>query len=165
MSKCSSLVLSSEDGAVVFRQSPRYQLQDGAAGGDVSLTVVNAEWSDAGVYGCRVEIPGLFNDHKVNIRLDIEEAPVEQPITEHWTLTTDTTQGYFDVSTFTLIGTEATEEDFKAFLGVENLGRVAAIFLLTVIIILVFIFRQGFVPGRQLQHLNTPAAENIYESI
>lgn len=73
MSKCSNTILSSVDGAVVFRQSHRYHLQGRMKDGDVSLTIRNAQWSDAMVYGCRVEIPGWFNDYKVNIHLIIEE--------------------------------------------------------------------------------------------
>lgn len=72
-SKCSNTVLSSHDGAVLFRQSPRYQLMGSVTDGDVSLTILNAQWSDAGVYGCRVEIPGWFNDHWVNTHLVVEE--------------------------------------------------------------------------------------------
>lgn len=73
MSKCSSTILSSVDGAVLFMQSPRYRLLGRVGDGDVSLTILNAQWSDGGEYGCRVEIPGWFNDHKVNIQLVIED--------------------------------------------------------------------------------------------
>lgn len=73
MSKCSSTILSSVDGASLFTQSPRYQLLGRVGDGDVSLTILNAGWSDGGEYGCRVEIPGWFNDHKVNIQLVIED--------------------------------------------------------------------------------------------
>lgn len=71
--KCSKTILSSTDGTVVYRQSARYQLLGRLTDGDISLTILNAQQSDAGVYGCRVEIPGLFNDHKVNMQLVIEE--------------------------------------------------------------------------------------------
>ncbi|XP_038550493.1 T-cell immunoglobulin and mucin domain-containing protein 4-like isoform X4 [Micropterus salmoides] len=117
MSKCSNTILSSEDGAVQFRQSPRYQLLGRGTDGDMSLTILNAQWSGAGVYGCRVEIPGWFNDYKVNTYLVMEEAPVEQHVTDAWTLTTGGTQ------------------------------------------------ERGFLPRKTLQHLNTSAAENIYESV
>lgn len=73
MSKCSNTILSSADGAVFFRQSHRYQLLGSLTDGDVSLTILNVQRSDAGVYGCRVEIPGWFNDYKVNIHLIMEE--------------------------------------------------------------------------------------------
>ncbi|XP_041800383.1 hepatitis A virus cellular receptor 1 homolog [Chelmon rostratus] len=171
-SKCSNTVLSSEDGAVVFRQSPRYQLLGKVTDGDVSLTILNTQQADAGVYGCRVEIPGWFNDHKVNIHLILEEAPAERPVTDHWTLTTGGTQETTSTAknaevgdpTFDFTGITTTEEKFKALLGAGNVGRMAAIFFFTIIIILVFIFRRAFLPRRTLRQLYTSAAENIYES-
>ncbi|KAM6923986.1 cell adhesion molecule DSCAM-like [Xenentodon cancila] len=76
ISKCSNTILSSADGAVFSRESPRYQLLGLESEGDVSLTILDAQRSDTGIYGCRVEIPGWFNDHKVNIRLIMEEGCV-----------------------------------------------------------------------------------------
>ncbi|XP_029917463.1 hepatitis A virus cellular receptor 1 homolog [Myripristis murdjan] len=81
-SKCSNTILSSTDGTVVVQKSQRYQLLGRVAEGDVSLTIVDAQRSDSGVYGCRVEIPGWFNDLKFNTHLVIEEAPVEQRVTQ-----------------------------------------------------------------------------------
>uniref|UniRef100_A0A8C6V1K5 Ig-like domain-containing protein n=1 Tax=Neogobius melanostomus TaxID=47308 RepID=A0A8C6V1K5_9GOBI len=65
------------DGTIQNTWGSRYQLRGAVEIGDVSLTVMNARWSDAGVYGCRVEIPGWFNDLKVNIKLSIEEGMQE----------------------------------------------------------------------------------------
>lgn len=73
LSRCSDIIFSSEPGVVPSRQSPRYQLLGMVTKGNVSLTILNAQWTDAGEYGCRVEIPGWFNDQKVNIDLVIEE--------------------------------------------------------------------------------------------
>uniref|UniRef100_A0A3B3WC41 Ig-like domain-containing protein n=1 Tax=Poecilia mexicana TaxID=48701 RepID=A0A3B3WC41_9TELE len=72
-SKCSNTVLSSDNGDVTFRESPRYQLLSQVMQGDFSLTIVKAQETDSGVYGCRVEIPGLFNDQKINVHLIMEE--------------------------------------------------------------------------------------------
>ncbi|TMS17207.1 Down syndrome cell adhesion molecule-like protein [Larimichthys crocea] len=44
-------------------------------GGDVSLTIRQVEKTDSGMYGCRVEIPGWFNDHKHQVTLTVEAAP------------------------------------------------------------------------------------------
>lgn len=41
--------------------------------GDVSLTIVNAEEADSGIYCCRVEIAGWFNDQTSNHRVVIEK--------------------------------------------------------------------------------------------
>lgn len=76
--KCSNTILYSSDGTIISRdlRDPRYQLLGRVTDGDVSLTILNAQWSDTGVYGCRVEIPGMFNDYKVNTYLVMEEGKV-----------------------------------------------------------------------------------------
>ncbi|XP_056238703.1 T-cell immunoglobulin and mucin domain-containing protein 4-like [Seriola aureovittata] len=171
-SKCSDTILSSEDGAVNLRKSSRYQLLGRVTDGDISLTILNAQWSDIGVYGCRVEIPGWFNDYKANTNLVMEEAPVEQPITQDWSLTggrhdeqSETWTASAEVGDPTL-GIIRSEEKFKAFLRVENIARMGAIFFSTIIIILVFIFLgRRFQSRGTLEHLNASAAENIYESV
>lgn len=170
--KCSNAVLSSQDGEVSWRQSSRYQLRGSVADGDVSLTILHAEQSDAGVYGCRVEIPGWFNDYKVNIHLAMEEGPVEQPVTVDYILQTEAQDMLI---TSSLIGTEAgdmmetrsTQEyfSFKAFLGTGNISRMAAILFVTIIIILVFIFWRMLLFRRTRLQLKTSPPENIYETI
>lgn len=54
------------------RTSSRYQLLGRLDKGDVSLTILNVTESDSGWYGCRVEIPGLFNDLKQNFNLHVK---------------------------------------------------------------------------------------------
>lgn len=169
--KCSNTILSSRDGEVNLRQSSRYQLLGSVADGDVSLTILHAEQSDAGVYGCRVEIPGWFNDYKVNIHLDMEEEPVEQPVTVDYILQTEAQDM---LTTFSLIDTEAgnmmethTAQEyfhFKAFLETGNISRMAAILFFTIIIILVFIFRRTLFRRTHQQPKISPP-ENIYETI
>ncbi|XP_078116920.1 hepatitis A virus cellular receptor 1 homolog isoform X2 [Sander vitreus] len=149
-SQCSSTILSSQDGAGLFKQSPRYQLLGRVTDGDVSLTILDAQWSDAGVYGCRIEIPGWFNDKKVNTHLVMEEDILTTFVTNN-------------VEVGEIIGIATTAEKFKAFLEVGNIGRMAAIFFFIIMISLVFVFRRRFLPKRTLQHLNTSTAENIYE--
>ncbi|KAM9849760.1 cell adhesion molecule Dscam2-like [Aulostomus maculatus] len=41
------------------------------AEGDVSLTIRQAQESDSGMYGCRVEVPGWFNDKKHQLTLTV----------------------------------------------------------------------------------------------
>nr|XP_043896942.1 T-cell immunoglobulin and mucin domain-containing protein 4-like isoform X2 [Solea senegalensis] len=173
--KCADTVLSSEDGAIQSRRSSRYQLQGSLTDGDVSLTILDARWSDGGVYGCRVQIPGWFNDYKVNTLLVMVEASVEQPVTQDWTPGTtvrhdeqsemETTSAPVNVGDATAAVVGHTREKFKASLEVGNVARMGAIFFSTIIIILAFIFRRSFHPVAKLQRLNTSAAENIYESI
>ncbi|NWW29752.1 TIMD4 protein, partial [Panurus biarmicus] len=88
-SKCRNKVLHTTGSKVTFRASQRYNLQGYVSFGDVSLTIGAAEAEDAGVYCCRVEIPGPFNDIKRNIRLELARAP---PVTTTTTTTTTTTR-------------------------------------------------------------------------
>ncbi|XP_071375947.1 hepatitis A virus cellular receptor 1 homolog [Centroberyx affinis] len=172
--KCANTILSSWDGTVDFKQSPRYQLLGRVGEGDVSLTILRAQRSDAGVYGCRVEVPGWFNDLKANTHLVIEEAPVEQPVTQVVLLPTSRnmlpTGGRLEMlttSVFEEMGNDEpamdfdiSEERFKAFPGTENIGRMAAIFSSTIIIILVLIFWRRSPLRRTPEH-----AENDYEDM
>ncbi|TKS72451.1 Down syndrome cell adhesion molecule -like protein [Collichthys lucidus] len=80
-SKCSNTILS-EQGGMLSRQSSRYQLLGEVKKGNVSLTILNVQWDDAGKYSCRIEIPGWFNDQKVNIDLVIEEGPPDPLVIE-----------------------------------------------------------------------------------
>ena len=50
----------------------RYTLKGNVPMGDVSLTIVNAEEEDSGIYCCRVEISGWFNDQTSNHKVVIE---------------------------------------------------------------------------------------------
>ncbi|KFP74615.1 T-cell immunoglobulin and mucin domain-containing protein 4, partial [Acanthisitta chloris] len=74
-SKCDKKILHTSGRRVAFRTSGRYNLQGYISHGDVSLTIRAVDEKDAGVYCCRVEIPGWFNDIKRNIRLEVTRAP------------------------------------------------------------------------------------------
>ncbi|NXJ23170.1 TIMD4 protein, partial [Dicrurus megarhynchus] len=96
-SKCSNKILHTTGSKVTFRVSQRYDLLGPVYFGDVSLTIGRARAEDAGMYCCRVEIPGLFNDIKRNMRLEVARAPLvtttttteKAPVsTEHFTETT-----------------------------------------------------------------------------
>ncbi|XP_034540426.1 hepatitis A virus cellular receptor 1 homolog isoform X5 [Notolabrus celidotus] len=86
-SGCSKELIST-DGLKEFTER-RYQLRGWLDEGDVSLTILNLTESDAGRYGCRVHIPGLFNDEKHHVDLTIEEA----------TQTATKTSGYRETTT------------------------------------------------------------------
>ncbi|KAI1902997.1 hypothetical protein AGOR_G00022640 [Albula goreensis] len=73
---CNNEILSSDGTQVTGRTSQRYQLGSGLTEGDVSLTILNAQESDAGTYGCRVHIPGMFNDEKNTVKLTLIKSPV-----------------------------------------------------------------------------------------
>nr|XP_020474889.1 Down syndrome cell adhesion molecule homolog isoform X2 [Monopterus albus] len=68
---CADEVLKSDGTSVVGRLSERYQLLGRLNQGDMSLTIRHVEESDSGMYGCRVEIPGWFNDQKQQLTLRV----------------------------------------------------------------------------------------------
>lgn len=69
-SKCSQTVLATEDdGSIIYAESDRFQLRGKQANGDVSLSIRSLHEHDSGIYGCRVELPGFFNDLKINVHL------------------------------------------------------------------------------------------------
>uniref|UniRef100_K7F867 Ig-like domain-containing protein n=1 Tax=Pelodiscus sinensis TaxID=13735 RepID=K7F867_PELSI len=74
ISKCSNEIVRTDGWKVTSAQSHRYQLHGAIANGDVSLTISNVGIRDKGMYCCRIEIPGLFNDIKRNLNLKIDPA-------------------------------------------------------------------------------------------
>lgn len=61
---CADEVIRSDGSTITSRLSERYLFMGNLEEGDVTLTIRQVEESDSGIYGCRVEIPGWFNDHK-----------------------------------------------------------------------------------------------------
>uniref|UniRef100_A0A3Q3RWW8 Ig-like domain-containing protein n=1 Tax=Mastacembelus armatus TaxID=205130 RepID=A0A3Q3RWW8_9TELE len=66
---CADEVIKAGRTTVTSRLSRRYLLLGDLDKGDVSLTIRQLEESDSGVYSCRVEIPGWFNDHTHELTL------------------------------------------------------------------------------------------------
>ncbi|NXO19312.1 TIMD4 protein, partial [Oriolus oriolus] len=97
-SKCSNKILHTTGSKVTFQVSQRYNLHGPVYFGHVSLTIETVKAEDAGIYCCRVEIPGLFNDIKQNIRLEVARAP---PVTTTTTTTTTTRKAPVSTKHFT----------------------------------------------------------------
>ncbi|KAM6953770.1 cell adhesion molecule DSCAM-like [Aplochiton taeniatus] len=97
---CMNEVINSDGTSVTSRMSERYLLMGDMTQGDVSLTVRKVQHSDSGTYGCRVHVPGLFNDLKYELTLVVVPAPPkpirvamrevrERTIALHWTAAFD----------------------------------------------------------------------------
>ncbi|XP_047609555.1 hepatitis A virus cellular receptor 1 [Phacochoerus africanus] len=71
---CSDFIIRTDGYNVVFQKDTRYLLKGNIGHGDVSLTIVNVKPSDSGVYCCRVELAGWFNDLKVTYTLKVKPA-------------------------------------------------------------------------------------------
>lgn len=79
---CANEVIKTDGTAVINRASERYVLFGNLEDGDVSLTIRQLEESDSGTYGCRVDIPGWFNDHKHETVLNVMPAHPHPPRVE-----------------------------------------------------------------------------------
>ncbi|XP_021795596.2 hepatitis A virus cellular receptor 2 isoform X2 [Papio anubis] len=66
---CGNVVLRTDNRDVNDRTSSRYWLKGDFHKGDVSLTIENVTLADSGVYCCRIQIPGIMNDEKHNLKL------------------------------------------------------------------------------------------------
>ncbi|KAJ7316535.1 hypothetical protein JRQ81_002697, partial [Phrynocephalus forsythii] len=91
-SKCSEEILRTNGWRVMSRISSRYDLKGSVTNGDVSLTIANLNERDRGLYCCRIEIRGWFNDIKNTLTLQVERATTTVPTTTTTTATTATTQ-------------------------------------------------------------------------
>ncbi|XP_075797951.1 hepatitis A virus cellular receptor 1 homolog [Microtus pennsylvanicus] len=79
-SHCTNTLIWTNGYRVTYQRSSRYQLKGNISGGNVSLTIENVVPSDSGLYCCRVEVPGWFNDLKVTFSLEINpEIPTSPP--------------------------------------------------------------------------------------
>ncbi|XP_023972970.1 hepatitis A virus cellular receptor 1 [Physeter macrocephalus] len=85
LSRCGSDIIWTNGYSVTFQKDKRYKLNGNIGGGDVSLTIENAAQADSGLYCCRVEKRGWFNDIKITVDLSIKPAP---PTTTIMTTTT-----------------------------------------------------------------------------
>ncbi|KAK3524422.1 hypothetical protein QTP70_027974 [Hemibagrus guttatus] len=75
---CGNEIIASDGDKAVRQTSPRYQLDGELQKGDASLTIHNTTLEDSGRYGCRVHVPGLFNDEKIIIDLVIMIGPTSE---------------------------------------------------------------------------------------
>ncbi|CAH6786473.1 Havcr1 [Phodopus roborovskii] len=88
---CINTLMRTNGHSVTYQRSSRYQLKGNVSGGNVSLTIENVVQSDSGLYCCRVEIPGWFNDLKVTFSLEVKPEIPTSPPTSPTTVTRPTT--------------------------------------------------------------------------
>ncbi|XP_053763033.1 hepatitis A virus cellular receptor 1 isoform X4 [Panthera pardus] len=80
VSQCSDVIIWTNGSHVTFRKHPRYKLKGNLLEGNVSLTIENVAQTDSGLYCCRVEHSGWFNDMKITLSLDIKPATSSSPV-------------------------------------------------------------------------------------
>ncbi|XP_055141466.1 hepatitis A virus cellular receptor 2 isoform X2 [Symphalangus syndactylus] len=74
---CGNVVLRTDERDVNYRTSSRYWLNGDFHKGDVSLTIENVTLAEGGIYCCRIQIPGIMNDEKFNLKLVIKPAETQ----------------------------------------------------------------------------------------
>ncbi|XP_072518327.1 hepatitis A virus cellular receptor 1 isoform X2 [Salminus brasiliensis] len=74
-SGCGAEIIATDGDKVTRKTSHKYTLNGDIQKGDVSLTIFNAGQNDSGKYGCRVHVPGWFNDEKNTVHLVLVEEP------------------------------------------------------------------------------------------
>nr|CAI9689085.1 unnamed protein product [Rangifer tarandus platyrhynchus] len=76
---CGTNIIWTDGYRVTYRRDGRYQLNGNIGRRDVSLTINNAALSDSGLYCCRVEKRGWFNDIKTTLELRVNPASLSSP--------------------------------------------------------------------------------------
>ncbi|NXS96839.1 HAVR1 protein, partial [Jacana jacana] len=104
-SKCSQTIIWTDGWKVTEQSSSRYKLKGNLQNGDVSLTIVNAVEADSGIYCCRVEIPGLFNDQLNNYNVVIKKARISTASPHTYTSAQTSAPGSTNESSFTITRT------------------------------------------------------------
>ncbi|KAM4586679.1 protein sidekick-1-like isoform 1-T1 [Fundulus diaphanus] len=95
-SGCANEVLKSDGTQVLSKVSERYALTGNLGLGEAFLTIRQVQESDSGIYGCRIDIPGWFNDQKHEFTLTVKPGrpfPIkvetrevrERTVTVRWT--------------------------------------------------------------------------------
>ncbi|XP_056588113.1 hepatitis A virus cellular receptor 1 homolog isoform X2 [Triplophysa dalaica] len=136
---CENTLISTDGLQVDYRETPRFSLAGRLERGDVSLTIKGAKEKDAGLYVCRIEVPGLFNDASNTVYLFISNRPDPKRFTQS-ALTTakQEKQDVTDIHVGKSIAGVQTEETIETF--VINAVRVGAIVFIPGLII-IFLFR------------------------
>ncbi|XP_061005453.1 hepatitis A virus cellular receptor 1-like [Dama dama] len=88
---CGSNIIWTDGYKVSFQKDRRYQLKGNIGERDLSLTIENTVPSDSGLYCCRIEKRGWFNDIKIIQELSIRPAPTTTTTTTTTTTPTTTT--------------------------------------------------------------------------
>ncbi|NXO04147.1 HAVR1 protein, partial [Rhinopomastus cyanomelas] len=103
-SKCSQPIIWTDGWKVTEQHNRRYLLKGNLQMGDVSLTILDTEEADSGIYCCRVEISGWFNDQKSNHEVVIEKDRISTASPHTYTSEQTSARGSTSGSSFTIAG-------------------------------------------------------------
>ncbi|XP_051956545.1 T-cell immunoglobulin and mucin domain-containing protein 4-like isoform X2 [Xyrauchen texanus] len=101
---CGDEIIRSDGDKASWTTSQRYQMTGEIQHGDVSLTILNIQKQDSGKYGCRIHVPGWFNDQMYYVHLIVTDKPTPTTLE-----TTSMTSGFYDHETTGVFTTAMTE--------------------------------------------------------
>ncbi|XP_056450406.1 hepatitis A virus cellular receptor 1 homolog isoform X2 [Gadus chalcogrammus] len=175
-SKCSNQLIAS-DGATVRKDSQvssRYQLLGDLRQGDVSMTILNVSEMDSGLYGCRAEIAGWWNDlkHHFQLRVQKDTKPTPKRTLDNATSTEQTTLKYTQAHINSTRYWDPSETVLSPVQGSSGQFSVPIACVLIIASIAVagvavyFIKRSGkFSKSSQINSLSVPEPNNREENI
>ncbi|TWW74520.1 T-cell immunoglobulin and mucin domain-containing protein 4 isoform X1 [Takifugu flavidus] len=90
---CNNILAQTDEQGVISKVADRYRLTGDILDGQMDLDILNVRRTDSGLYCCRVDIDGVFNDKKVIMNLRVVKAPitVSTPTTPPSTVTEPST--------------------------------------------------------------------------
>ncbi|XP_056118020.1 hepatitis A virus cellular receptor 1 isoform X3 [Rhinichthys klamathensis goyatoka] len=117
---CGDEIIGSDGDKVVRRISKRYQLDGEISHGDVSLTILNIKKKDSGKYGCRIHVPGWFNDKMYYVHLIVDDALI--PTTWETTSPSSSISEHEITGVFTTVMAEETNKthETSSFVSSSN---------------------------------------------
>ncbi|XP_038595858.1 hepatitis A virus cellular receptor 2 homolog isoform X2 [Tachyglossus aculeatus] len=139
---CGDTIVKTDGKKVIFQSNSRYNLKGNLLKGNVSLTITGVTKADSGMYCCRVEIAGWFNDEKNNRELEIWQV----------TFTRNYTSSSHQNQTSTKMTKEPQDMNTRAtavYIGISTLVGLSLFTLLAVII-----FKRNLKNGGKLQNLS-----------
>ncbi|XP_036604473.1 hepatitis A virus cellular receptor 2 homolog isoform X3 [Trichosurus vulpecula] len=138
---CSNEILWTDGHKMTFQHSNRYHLKEDLSKGIVSLTIANLTEADAGMYCCRVEIAGWFNDQKVTVKLKVEQGVNDTM--------TGTSEGYQYENKTVILHDQLVTTNEGIYIGAGFFVGV-----LLIMVLLVFVLKRYFCNRKNAQTLS-----------
>ncbi|XP_051537519.1 hepatitis A virus cellular receptor 1 homolog [Myxocyprinus asiaticus] len=104
---CNNIIVQTDEYGVISKVSDRYKLIGDVLSGQMDLGIQRIQKEDSGLYCCRVDIEGFFNDKKVSYTLRVMKAPTTIPPTT----TTQHATEPLETQTVSLVLNQSREED------------------------------------------------------
>ncbi|XP_051537503.1 T-cell immunoglobulin and mucin domain-containing protein 4-like isoform X4 [Myxocyprinus asiaticus] len=146
---CGDEIIKSDGDKVVMTTSQRYQMTGEIQHGDVSLTILNIQKQDSGKYGCRIHVPGWFNDEMYYVHLIVSDE--SDRTQEHSSFVSSSSAP--ESSTIELLPYDTTHEmvDYHSSSSVKNRESMntSAVFVPVLLLLLALIVTAALLKWKQ----------------